>query len=266
MTSFKLVIPARLASVRLPEKPLVDLGGQSMIQRVCRVALQAGAEEIIVATDDQKIVDHIQIEGIQTILTNPHHVTGTDRILEVARLLNWSDDTLVVNLQGDEPLMIPELVTQVAELLANNPHWSVSTMAVPIQSAEELINPNAVKVIRNFLGEAVYFSRAPMPWSREGFQTQIDGLTQTLNVNPQSMHPQYYDVVYRHLGLYAYRVSALQYFGQAGAGALDLSESLEQLRFMMGGLRIGLGISQQVPEAGIDTADDLARVRRSLGV
>ncbi len=239
MTVFTVVIPARLASTRLERKALADLGGKPMVVRVAERAAQSKAKHILVATDAIEIEAACQAAGLTVLMTRADHPSGTDRIAEVASRLGLDDDALIVNVQGDEPLIPVELINQVADTLAANSECVMSTAAVAIQNAEEITNPNAVKVVLNQQREALYFSRAAVPYDR----------TQSA--------PTYY----RHIGIYAYRVGFLKKYAQHATSPLEVAESLEQLRVLWHGYRIAVHLASELPPAGIDTPEDLARVR-----
>jgi 3-deoxy-manno-octulosonate cytidylyltransferase (CMP-KDO synthetase) len=236
---FIAVIPARYASTRLPGKPLADIHGRPMIAWVHDRAVASGAARTIVATDDARIVDACREFDAEVILTTPDHRCGTDRIAEVAERLGWADDQLVVNVQGDEPLLPPELVRQVATTAAQHPSAAIATLVTPIVDDADRHNPNFAKVVLDRANRALYFSRAPIPWPRDGG-------------TPTS---------YRHIGLYAYRSSALRALAEAGPCALERVEMLEQLRALWLGLEIVVGVASSPPPAGVDTDQDLERVR-----
>ena len=191
---FKVVIPARFASTRLPGKQLLDIAGKPMIAHVCERAQEAGAEEIVVATDNEQIQAAVTALGIRVVMTNPNHQSGTERIAEVARLCGWASDQIIVNLQGDEPLIPPALISEVAQALANQKLAGIATLAAKIESAEEIFNPNAVKVVLNKQGYALYFSRAPIPWERDSFKSAAGEPSGKIDY-------------LRHIGMYAYTVS-----------------------------------------------------------
>lgn len=245
--AFKVVIPARLASSRLPGKPLLDIAGKPMIAHVCQRALEADAEQVVVATDDQRIADVVNGLGLQAVMTDPHHPSGTERIAEVARRLNWSPETLVVNLQGDEPMMPPAPIHQVAQALAEQSAAGIATLAAPITDSAEVFNPNAVKVVIDAAGYALYFSRAAIPWHRDAFPDQASRALQQFPY-------------WRHIGMYAYRVDFLQRYCQWPASPLETVEALEQLRILWHGEKIRVQTVEHAPEAGVDTAEDLQRV------
>lgn len=245
--AFRVVIPARYASSRLPGKPLADIGGQPMVVRVVERALQAGAESVVVATDDARVQQAVETAGYQAIMTATTHESGTERLVEVAETLGWSADTLVVNVQGDEPLIAPALIRQTAQRLDLHGDAVMATLAHPIHDHADFINPNVVKVVASEAGYALYFSRAPIPWPRDAFLGQ------------QSMPPALGAL--RHIGLYAYRAGFLHTYARLAASPLERFEMLEQLRVLWHGYRISLGVADAAPAPGVDTADDLARVR-----
>ncbi|MES2585533.1 MAG: 3-deoxy-manno-octulosonate cytidylyltransferase [Pseudomonadota bacterium] len=242
---FLVVIPARLGSTRLPRKPLADIGGKPMVIRVAERAQQSNAQSVVVATDSPEIQAACDEHRIECLLTSPDHPTGTDRIAEVAQLLKLPADTLVVNVQGDEPLIPPELINQVAQTLADNVACAISTVAVPITDAEEISNPNVVKVVLNRSGEALYFSRSTIPFVRDAEATS------------KAVH-------LRHLGIYAYRADFLQAYSRLEPAPPEQAEALEQLRALWNGYRIAVHTASKAPPAGVDTAEDLERVRRIL--
>lgn len=242
-----LVIPARYASSRLPGKPLLEIHGRAMILRVVDQARQVqGFDDMCVATDDERIKDLCQQEGIEVVMTSSQHPSGTDRLSEVARICGWDRQDIVVNVQGDEPLLPAVLVQQVADLLVRKPECAMATLCEPVTSIEEFIRPSIVKVVKTTQDEALYFSRAPVPWDRDGFANG-------LNILPKQ--------ALRHLGLYAYRVALLQDFVTWPQGQLEQIESLEQLRVLENGHRIAIANAQVSLPAGVDTAEDLERLR-----
>lgn len=246
---FTVAIPARLASTRLPGKPLLLLAGRPMIEHVLERALEAGASEVVVATDDARIADVVANRGARVCMTDPQLASGTDRLAACARELGWSDERIVVNLQGDEPLAPPSAIAAVARLLASE-HAEIATLAQPVEGSEQLFDPNCVKVVRDGRGRALYFSRAPLPWARDAFardRLQLPG-------------PHWL----RHIGLYAYRASTLRRFAAMPAGVLEQLEALEQLRALEAGWKIAVGLSPTPFPAGVDTAEDLARVEARL--
>lgn len=244
--SFKVVIPARYASTRLPGKPLLPLAGRPMLQHVYERAMQSGADEVVIATDDRRIESAAGDFGAVTCMTAVTHTSGTERIAEVATKSGWTDDCIVVNLQGDEPLMPPALISQVAAGLAQHDDAVVATLACPLTDRQEWQDPNVVKTVLDRDGYALYFSRAPVPYDRDG---DADAGQAAL----------------RHLGLYAYRVDFLQAYGTLEPSPLERIEKLEQLRVLWHGMRIHVGIAQQRPGPGVDTQADLERVALLLG-
>lgn len=253
MTAFHVVIPARYGSIRLPGKPLLPLAGRSMIEHVYARARDSGAESVVVATDDRRIAAAVDEFGGQSCLTSAAHRSGTDRIAEVARLRGWDAETIVVNLQGDEPLMPSALLVEVAADLDRHAPASVATVAAPLESAEQAFDPNLVKVVCDAEGYALYFSRASIPWNREAF------------VDRSSLAPESYAGMRRHIGLYAYRVGFLRAYVDWQPSPLERVEALEQLRALWHGHRIHVGEAERAPPAGVDTADDLRRVEALLG-
>lgn len=248
---FSVIIPARYDSTRLPGKPLLDIAGKPMIQHVYERARESGAAQIIIATDDQRVVDAAEAFGCEVCLTSNAHASGTERLSEVVGKLALDDDAIVVNLQGDEPLMPAALIHQVAENLALHEQASVATLAEQIHTAAELFDPHAVKVISDQNGYAIYFSRAPIPWDRDAFSVTTAELPQ------QALH-------YRHIGLYAYRAGFIKEYVSWPACQLEQMESLEQLRVLWHGGKIHVAVAQQSAVAGVDTESDLARVRQAL--
>lgn len=249
--AFNVVIPARYASTRLPGKPLLDIAGQPMIAHVCARAQEAGASQIIVATDDQRIVQVVEAQGISAMMTRADHQSGTERIAEVAERLAWPDETLIVNLQGDEPLIPPGYLQAAASALANQQRAGIATLAAAIHDPEEIFNPNAVKVVLDQQGYALYFSRAPIPWER-GVFTAGGG-------EPSGQVPHL-----RHIGLYAYSVAFLKRYCVWPSSPLEAVEALEQLRILWQGEAVKVGIVPETPPPGVDTPEDLVRVARVL--
>jgi 3-deoxy-manno-octulosonate cytidylyltransferase (CMP-KDO synthetase) len=243
------VIPARLGSTRLPRKVLRPLAGKPLVQWVWEAGCASGAEQVVIAADSDELLAACRGFGAEARLTDPAHQSGTDRVDEVARQCGWSDDTLVVNLQGDEPLMPPEMLRQAAALLAGDVDADIATLCHPLHSREDWLNPNMVKLVMDARGYALYFSRAPIPWKREG-------------TSCESPLPQ--GLAYRHIGLYVYRVGALRRFSALPPAPLETCEMLEQLRALSHGLRIKVGISELPPPRGVDTEDDLAAVAALL--
>jgi 3-deoxy-manno-octulosonate cytidylyltransferase (CMP-KDO synthetase) len=250
-TDFKVVIPARYASTRLMGKPLLAIAGKPMIEHVCERAREAQAQEIVVATDDSRIADTVTALGIRAVMTNPHHQSGTERLAEVAQLCAWSADTIIVNLQGDEPLIPPEYIRNLANALAAQNQAACATLAAAIEDSEEIFNPNAVKVVLDRNGHALYFSRAPIPWERGRFSSA--------GGEPSGAMPYL-----RHIGMYAYTVDFLNRYIAWDASPLEAVESLEQLRILWQGDKILVKVVDKTPPAGVDTAEDLARVERVL--
>ena len=248
---FKVVIPARYGSTRLPGKPLLNIAGKPMIAHVCERAEEADADEIIVATDDDRIFQAVGDLGFKAVITRADHQSGTERIAEVARLCGWSEDEIIVNLQGDEPLIPPTYIRDVARALAGQQLAGIATLAARITNPEEIFNPNAVKVVLNKNGYALYFSRAPIPWDRDAF-TQ-SGKT------PSGKLPYL-----RHIGMYAYTVGFLNRYCLWDASLLESVESLEQLRILWHGEAIRVEIVDKTPDAGVDTQEDLMRVEQVL--
>ena len=244
--AFTVIIPARLASTRLPNKPLADLGGKPMVVRVAERAALSGAARIIVATDHEDIAAACIAHGVQVCMTRADHPSGTDRIAEVARALELADDEVVVNLQGDEPLIDPALLAAAAARIA--PDVPMATCAHPIGDVADAFNPNVVKVVLDKLGRALYFSRATIPWHRDAFAASRDKL------------PSGY-VPLRHIGLYAYSNRFLQLYPGLEASPLEDIEALEQLRVLWHGYPIAVHVTDSAPAAGVDTPEDLARVR-----
>jgi len=245
---FYIVIPARYASTRLPGKALADIAGQPMVARVAAAARRAGADGVWVATDDERIVVAGLQHGFDALMTSANHRSGTDRIAEVADRLHWDDADVVVNVQGDEPLIDPALIKAVAEVLHGDPEAALATAAHPLAAAEDFFNPNVVKVVCDADGRALYFSRAPIPWDRDRFAHSRDSLPADLPA-------------LGHIGVYAYRVSFLRRFGQLAAAPLERCESLEQLRALWHGYAIRVVTVDRPPSPGVDTPEDLARVR-----
>jgi 3-deoxy-manno-octulosonate cytidylyltransferase (CMP-KDO synthetase) len=250
-TGFTVVIPARMASSRLPNKPLADIAGLPMVVRVAQRALLSHASHVVVAADDERIVQACQAHGIRALLTRQDHVSGSDRLAEACQLLGLPDDAVVVNVQGDEPLIHPGLINDVAALLAQRPEASMSTAAHAIAHLEEFTNPNVVKVVLDARQMALYFSRAPIPWWRDG---QAEGGFKSLP-NPAPL---------RHVGIYGYRAGFLRLFPQLPPAPIEKMESLEQLRAMWHGHPIAVHITPEAPGPGVDTPEDLARVRALL--
>lgn len=248
---FKVVIPARYGSTRLPGKPLLPIAGKPMIAHVCERAQEAESEAVVVATDDDRIFQEVKKLGIEAVMTRSDHASGTERIAEVARLCGWADDDIIVNLQGDEPLIPPAAIRAAAEALAGQKRAGIATLAAEIREPEEIFNPNAVKVVLDKSGYALYFSRAPIPWERGAF-SHTGGIP--------SGHLAYL----RHIGLYAYTVDFLNRYCQWPPSVLESVESLEQLRILWHGEAVFVKIVNEIPAAGVDTPEDLQRVEQSL--
>lgn len=247
---FKAVIPARYASTRLPAKPLLDLGGKPMVVRAAERAAQAGASEVWVATDHPEVEAAARAHGVNVLMTRPDHPSGTDRIAEVVALRSWSSETIVVNVQGDEPLIDPALIAQTARQLADT-GADIATVAHAIEDAADFFNPNVVKVVCRADRDALYFSRAPIPYARDHFAREAGG--ETL--------PEAFPAL-RHIGLYAYRASFLQAYAALVPSPLEGFEALEQLRALWHGYRITVALAETMPAAGVDTPEDAERVRR----
>jgi len=245
--AFTVIVPARLASTRLPHKPLADIHGLPMVVRVAQRAALSNATQVVVAADSIEIVQACQAHGVRAMLTQVDHPSGSDRLAEASALLGLSPNDVVVNVQGDEPLINPELINQVAELLVQRPTASMSTAAHEIHELAEFTNPNVVKVVIDQAQLALYFSRAPIPWWRDGFAKGIQSLPQPAPL--------------RHIGIYAYRVGFLQSFPTLQAAPIETGEALEQLRALWHGHKIAVHITPDVPGPGVDTPDDLERVR-----
>lgn len=247
----RIVIPARHASTRLPGKPLADIAGKPMIVRVAEAAQACPNDGIWVATDHEEIRAVAVAHGFNAMLTRADHPSGTDRIAEVAIRMGWSDDEIVVNLQGDEPLIEPALIEAVAAALREDAGAAIATASYAIDSPADFFNPNVVKVVCDARGRALYFSRAPIPWDRDAFSTSREALPGDLSAQ-------------RHIGLYAYRVGFLRSYGQLRPTQLERSEALEQLRALWHGYAIRVVRCNQAPAAGVDTPADLERVRREF--
>ena len=246
---FVVAIPARHAATRLPGKPLRLLGGEPLVVRVARRALAAGAREVWVAADDARIAEALRETGVRVAMTSAAHASGSDRLAECADLAGWPDDTLVVNLQGDEPFAPAAGIRAVAETLAAS-GAEMATLAAAIDDPEILFDPNAVKLVRNERGDALYFSRAPIPWHRDAFASDRHALPP--------------GECLRHIGIYAYRAGFLRRFAKMPPGRLERIESLEQLRVLEAGLRIAVAITPEPFPPGVDTPEDLARAEEHL--
>lgn len=249
--SFVVVIPARFGSSRLPGKPLADIGGAPMVVRVLQRCQQSSASRVLVATDDQRIADAVSAAGGEVVMTRADHPSGTDRLQEVATLLQLPDNAILVNVQGDEPLIPPAVINQVADNLAQHADCDIATLCEPIVDAADLFNSNVVKAVFDDNGRALYFSRAPIPWHRDAFSV---GAVQVL---PEGNW-------WRHIGMYAYRVGLLHRFVQWSPAALEQTEALEQLRAMANGATVHIQPACETVPGGVDTDADLARVRARI--
>jgi 3-deoxy-manno-octulosonate cytidylyltransferase (CMP-KDO synthetase) len=252
--NFNVVIPARHGSTRLPGKPLADVCGRPMIVWVLERAAQSGADEVVVATDDQRIVDAVAAAGGTALLTRADHPSGSDRVMEVAATLGWAEETVVVNVQGDEPLIPPTVIAQVADLLHDDPATGVATLCEPIDDAATLFDPSVVKVVCSQDGCALYFSRAPIPYARDAFALS----------GAQGRPLPASGVWLRHIGIYGYRLRTLREFVGLPVGGLERLESLEQLRLVEQGIRIRVARASATVPGGVDTDADLQRVRKLL--
>ena len=251
MSAFRVVIPARFASTRLPGKALLPMAGKPMIQWVCERAGRSRASEVIVATDDSRIADAARLFGAHVEMTAATHVSGTDRIAEVARMLGWRDAEIVVNVQGDEPLIPPALIDQVAGLLHANPEAHMATLSTPLARLEDLLDPNVVKVVAGASGRALYFSRAPIPWHRDTAPVGLASQTTFAGAR-------------RHIGIYAYRVGALLRLASLAATPLESAEKLEQLRALENGFEIRVADSVEPAGPDVNTPEDVERVLEHL--
>jgi 3-deoxy-manno-octulosonate cytidylyltransferase (CMP-KDO synthetase) len=249
--SFTVIIPARMASTRLPDKPLADLGGKPMVVRVAERAQQSAASRVIVATDHAAIFSACQLHGIQAHLTRADHPSGTDRIAEVAAAMGLAENAVIVNVQGDEPLIDPALINACAALIG--PNVPMATAAHVITDIAEVFNPHAVKVVLDAAGHALLFSRAPLPWHRDAFA-----------LTTAQLPPAYAPL--RHIGLYAYRQDFLQAYPLLSVSPLETIESLEQLRVLWHGYKIAVHLAPDTPAAGVDTPEDLYRVRQFFAI
>lgn len=252
---FIVLIPARLASTRLPDKPLADLGGKPLIVRVAEQARRSRAASVIVATDAPAIASAVRAAGFEAVMTRDDHRSGTDRLAEAADNLGLGDDAIVVNLQGDEPEIEPALLSDVARRLADDPTARMATVAHPIVAVADWLNPNIVKAIVDDRGHALYFSRAPIPFARDALAGFPRQLPQALPSFPAGAHPL------RHVGLYAYRAGLLRQYAKMPPAAIEVAEALEQLRLLAAGHAIAVLVVEDAPPAGIDTPADLAAAR-----
>lgn len=248
--AFTVLIPARLASTRLPDKPLADIGGAPMVVRVAQRARASAATRIVVAADSPRIVDACRAHGVNCVLTRADHPSGSDRLAEACEMLGLDGDDVVVNVQGDEPLIEPGLIDAVATLLRERPQASMSTAAHAIDSLDEFLSPNVVKVVLQADGLALYFTRAPVPWWRDGFGQGIAALP-----DPAPL---------RHIGIYGYRAGFLRAFPRMAQAPVEVCEALEQLRALWHGHRIAVHVTDHAPGPGVDTPEDLERVRRAF--
>jgi 3-deoxy-manno-octulosonate cytidylyltransferase (CMP-KDO synthetase) len=246
--TFTVLIPARYASTRLPGKPLADVAGKPMVVRVAERARSSGAARIVVATDDERIRDAVTAHGFESVMTRSDHATGTDRLAEAAVRLRLPADHIVVNVQGDEPLLEPALIRQMARLLAGASDAAMATACHSIDDPREAFNPNVVKVVLDARGYALYFSRATIPWARDAFAADSERIPPGLPL-------------YRHYGLYAYRVSFLLDYPAMPPAPIERFEALEQLRALWHGHRIVVAVTDGTPAPGVDTEQDLERVR-----
>ena len=250
-----VVIPARYQSVRLPGKPLADICGTPMIVRTAQQAHRAEPLDVIVATDDERVVEVVVGAGLEAMLTDPNHPSGSDRVMEVAETRGWPHDAIVINVQGDEPLIPPAVIRQVAGILESHPSVDVATLCEPIRDKRSVFDPNVVKVVFDSDGMALYFSRAPIPFARGHFsasQAESEGLP------PQAQW-------WRHIGIYGFRIAALRRFVKLPVGKLERVEVLEQLRMLVHGIGIRVARAVEPVPSGVDTPEDLDHVRRSLG-
>jgi len=254
MSIFYAVVPARHASTRLPGKPLADIAGKPMVVRVLEQALASGAAGVWAATDHAEVLAAVQAGGFQGVMTSPDCASGTDRLAEVATRLGWADDVVVVNVQGDEPLIDPDLIRATAQALFDHPQASMATVCHPIHDVAEMFNPNVVKVVTDRNGYALYFSRAPIPWARDAWAS-----------GPSELAPEGLPIA-RHIGLYAYRAGFLKAYPGLERPALEHFESLEQLRALWHGHRIAVVESRVPSPPGVDTQEDLEKVRALFGV
>jgi len=251
---FIAVVPARLASTRLPNKPLADIDGKPMVVRTAERARASGASQVVVATDSAQVQSVVRAHGYDCVMTRPDHQSGTDRLAEVAAHFGWADEAVIVNVQGDEPLIDPALIQRVAAYLVQMTACSIATAAHPISDPADLFNPNVVKAVLDARGVALYFSRAPIPWSRDAYAADwpdVGALSTRLPPFP----------VYRHIGLYAYRAAFLRTYPSLAQAPIEQAEQLEQLRALWHGERIAVLVTDHAPAPGVDTAADLDKVR-----
>jgi 3-deoxy-manno-octulosonate cytidylyltransferase (CMP-KDO synthetase) len=271
MVSFHVVIPARHASTRLPGKPLLPIAGKPMVVRVAEQAAQSGAQQVWIATDDHAIVNVVHEYGFKACLTKESHTSGTDRIAEVVEQRNWPDDTIVVNVQGDEPLIPPALIRAVAGHLQAHPECAIATACHAIHDEASMRNPNIVKTVLDHNGNALYFSRAPIPWPRDAFKVLPSSEGRNDCSSPlwgevkRGVLPADLPVL-RHIGIYAYRASFLRDYNRLAPCALEQFEALEQLRALYYGYKIGMVICEQAPPGGVDTEQDLHIARQAFDI
>jgi len=250
-----VVIPARLASTRLPDKPLVDIAGEPMILRVAHQASQARAHSVVIAVDAAVVLDVVRQAGYEAVMTATTHVSGSDRVMEVVDRYRWSDTDLVINVQGDEPLLPPAIIDQLSDFMRENSAIRIATLSEPIERVEDFLDPNVVKVVSDAQGQALYFSRAPIPYPRDELSVGQLDQAQLARIKPQ-----------RHVGVYAYRVAALRQFVGLSDASFEHIERLEQLRWLEQGGRISVLPSVEPIPGGVDTAEDLERVRALFDV
>jgi len=243
-----VVIPARYASTRLPGKPLLDIAGKPLVVRVAERAQASGADSVVVATDHEDIAAVVRAHGFEAVMTRADHASGTDRIAEVAAAQGWTHTEIIVNVQGDEPLIEPVLIREVAYNLSGHPDAAIATACHAIQVRTDMFNPHVVKVVADRRGYALYFSRAPIPWARDVFAVEGDTLPAGLPA-------------YRHIGIYAYRAGFLKEYAELEPAAIEQLEALEQLRVLWHGYKISVAVTEHAPAAGVDTEEDLQRVR-----
>jgi len=247
---FYVVIPGRFASTRLPGKPLADIGGLPMIVRVAHQAARSRARQVVVAVDDERVEAVLRAHAIDAVMTRKDHESGSDRVMEVVERMGWAGDDIVVNVQGDEPLIPPAVIDQVAGRLASRPDYGIATLCEPIDTRDQVFNPNLVKVTRSIGGRALYFSRAPMPWDRSRFASS--------DASAQLPAQRWW----RHIGIYGYRVETLRRFCSLPPGALERTEALEQLRALENDVDILVDEAVAPVPGGVDTPEDLERMRR----
>ena len=273
MLAFHVVIPARFSSTRLPGKPMLLIGGKPMVVRVAEQAAQSGAQQIWIATDHHPIMTAMHEHGFKACMTKADHISGTDRIAEVVAQHNWPDDTIVVNVQGDEPLIPPQLIRDVAQHLHDHPECAIATACHPIHDEVSMRNPNIVKTVLDKDGNAMYFSRAPIPYPRDAFMalsspkgrddysSSLRGKVGRGKLTANNIPLPANMTVLRHIGIYAYRAGFLRAYGKLAPSALEQIEALEQLRALWHGYKIGVAITQDAPPSGVDTEADLIVAR-----